>query len=448
MPPNHAMRRTLIALALAQSLAVPVAHSAVINIDGGCSLPDAIRSANTDSVVGGCEAGSGADIINIPQQTITLTNAAVDGEQYGESGLPLINSEISIQGNGATIERDSSADPFRILALDSTSNALLTMESITLTGGFAYNPGGGYGGAIYVGELTSLVLNSTTISGNTSDGYGGGVYSYRATRVEINDSNIHDNTAIQNGGGVSVSKDSLVEINRTTINTNTAGSAGGFSVFYSNGPVTLANSTIANNYLVDGNPSGEKGAGISLYRGSLSIVNSTISGNTASGSGSGMYVNASKVQLVNTTIANNQGGSTIVTTGNPTYVNTVTLINSVIAAPESQDACYILGSTETSVINGANSNWFTDNTCDGQADGDPLLAALANNGGPTLTHQPLMTSGLIDAADASACPATDQRGADRDAAGLFVPARTQNGNIAAISLDGECDIGAVEFLPI
>ena len=43
---------------------------------------------------------------------------------------------------------------------------------------------------------------------------------------------------------------------------------------------------------------------------------------------------------------------------------------------------------------------------------DPLLGPLANNGGPTLTHQPLPGSPVIDAGDPAipSPPATDQRG--------------------------------------
>src|SRR5204863_3800632 len=42
---------------------------------------------------------------------------------------------------------------------------------------------------------------------------------------------------------------------------------------------------------------------------------------------------------------------------------------------------------------------------------DPLLAPLADNGGPTLTHQPLAGSPLIDKGSNPANLANDQRGA-------------------------------------
>ena len=52
-----------------------------------------------------------------------------------------------------------------------------------------------------------------------------------------------------------------------------------------------------------------------------------------------------------------------------------------------------------------------------------ILRPLADNGGPTRTHALVNNSPAIDAANA-ACPATDQRGAERDS---------------------QCDIGSFEF---
>ncbi len=59
---------------------------------------------------------------------------------------------------------------------------------------------------------------------------------------------------------------------------------------------------------------------------------------------------------------------------------------------------------------------------------DALLGPLADNGGPTLTHALGAGSPAIDAADAGACPATDQRGV----------ARPQGAG---------CDVGAFELIP-
>ena len=67
-----------------------------------CSLGDAIKAANTDMAVGGCNAGSGAD-------TITLTaNILMDG------ALPYINSTITLEGGGFTIDADRKSRIFYV----------------------------------------------------------------------------------------------------------------------------------------------------------------------------------------------------------------------------------------------------------------------------------------------------------------------------------------------
>ncbi|HZY41745.1 MAG TPA: choice-of-anchor Q domain-containing protein, partial [Anaerolineae bacterium] len=59
---------------------------------------------------------------------------------------------------------------------------------------------------------------------------------------------------------------------------------------------------------------------------------------------------------------------------------------------------------------------------------DPVLGALANNGGFTQTHSLLAGSPAIDTGTNTGCPATDQRGAVR-------PAGVR------------CDVGAFEYSP-
>jgi hypothetical protein len=63
-------------------------------------------------------------------------------------------------------------------------------------------------------------------------------------------------------------------------------------------------------------------------------------------------------------------------------------------------------------------NLATDGTCNlvaagDQANTDPVLGPLADNGGPTRTHALLPGSPAIDAADPGQCPVADQRGIAR-----------------------------------
>jgi hypothetical protein len=98
----------------------------------------------------------------------TQTLSRADNDTYGSTGLPVIRSVITIEGQGSTIVRASEAPEFRLLAVNSTGE--LTLQETTVSGGIAPAPsspndprnnGGGvvnYGGA--------LTVTHSTISGN------------------------------------------------------------------------------------------------------------------------------------------------------------------------------------------------------------------------------------------------------------------------------------------
>ncbi|MCP4358373.1 MAG: hypothetical protein GY796_10195 [Chloroflexi bacterium] len=240
------LQSTLAGMALALALSgVPSVHAAAITVDSEvvvkaddnqCSLIEAIINANNDSQLyasdGECDAGSGNDIISLSTATHTLTD--YDNSTYGYTGLPVISSTITINGNGATIERSGDAiSNFRILAVNATGN--LTLNNATITGGNIYDDGSGmlnYGGTI--------AINNSTISNNTAAGNGGGIhniaYTYNSLAtavVTINNSTISGNSA-KSGGGVSNhartysgEATATATINNSTISGNTAGNFGG-----------------------------------------------------------------------------------------------------------------------------------------------------------------------------------------------------------------------------
>src|SRR5690606_10713554 len=76
--------------------------------------------------------------------------------------------------------------------------------------------------------------------------------------------------------------------------------------------------------------------------------------------------------------------------------------------------------TDTSIADCAG---FTE--ANDQLSTDPMISALADNGGYTWTHALQNGSPAIDSGDNALCPATDQRGESRP-------------------VNGTCDIGAVE----
>jgi hypothetical protein len=116
----------------------------------------------------------------------TLTG--VDNNWYGPNGLPVIASNLTIEGNGSTIARAASAAKFRLLvvgadpASPSTINysspgaGNLTVRDVTLSDGFAQggdsNGGGGgagMGGAIF-NQGTVTIINSTLTANKAHGG--------------------------------------------------------------------------------------------------------------------------------------------------------------------------------------------------------------------------------------------------------------------------------------
>ena len=90
MKPSHF---TLTALLLYIFSGLGNVDAAVIHVDAGCSLRDAIRSANSDTSLGGCTAGSEDDLILIQPGVETLVTPAPS------LALPDIVTTMTIQGD-------------------------------------------------------------------------------------------------------------------------------------------------------------------------------------------------------------------------------------------------------------------------------------------------------------------------------------------------------------
>ncbi len=382
----------------AATITVTNGTSTIANGDG-CSLPEAITNANADNQSGStdCAAGSGADTIDL-QTSVTLTT--VNNNFNGNTGLPIVSSAITIEGNNRTISRASGAPAFRIMDVESGGN--LTLNSATVSGGSAL-PGVGnlirYGGAI-LADAAVLQVNNSTISGNFAYSRGGGIWA-RASTITVTSSAISNNTANSYGGAINTLGNSLAITNSTISGNSAGGRGGGINV---SGAVTITNSTISGN-------SAPQGGGLRVT-GPTTITNSTISGNSASNLAGGIYQSSP---------------------------NDVTLRSSIVAQQAVGVDCKL------TVISGGY-NIESGTTCgltqptdlQNVSSGSLALGALANNGGPTQTRALGSGSVAIDripvgALEANGCGVTvtaDQRGASR-AGGAG------NGGSA-------CDVGAYE----
>lgn len=246
-----------------------------------------------------------------------------------------------------------------------------------------------------------------------------------------------------------------------TGNTNAGGLGGG--IYNDNGNnsiLNIYNSTISNNSASNANgPTGASGLGGAIYdRGaSMLIVNSTITGNSAGVDG-GIRFRLGPATVQNSTI---DGNSVAESPG-----NTGTAVGGGIDDPGINGSRIVLGNTIVSGntatnaattspddCNGAfitaGSNFVGDGqnggACSGFKDGvkgdkvgndttqkNPLLGALADNGGRTPTQAPGKGSGAIDAGSAAIC-------VDRSTVGN----RDQRA-FTRLKVGARCDIGAVE----
>jgi CSLREA domain-containing protein len=92
-----------------------------LNQDGDCSLREAITAANTNTAVDACGAGgAGMDTIQLAQDASYLLNT-IDNLTNGRNALPSVTTAITVQGNGATLERAVNAPNIRMFHVGATA---------------------------------------------------------------------------------------------------------------------------------------------------------------------------------------------------------------------------------------------------------------------------------------------------------------------------------------
>lgn len=219
----------------AQAATIMVANGEVAIADNGlCSLKEAIENANdtnTGQPHDDCAAAdpSAADTIVLPDGGNFIVNAA-SGTYYGSAtGLPLIQSSVTIAGNGSTIGRSGSAAGFRLLAVASSGD--LTLNGLTIRGGYATSEQGG-GGVFSRGTVT---LFNTIVSGNEAYWFGGGISNEAGSLTLIN-STVSGNSVKATGGagGGIENHEGDVEMVASTVANNRALLGGGIHNRYGN----------------------------------------------------------------------------------------------------------------------------------------------------------------------------------------------------------------------
>jgi hypothetical protein len=312
----------------------------------------------------------------------------------GDYGYITVDKNLTFIGEGmnSTFLNGWHAD--RVVEIN--SGKVVTFKHLTIRNGSTPDSGGGI---LSYGDLT---LSRVTVTGSVAS-FGGGIYSSGA--LTIIDSVISQNTASGspgNGGGLALlGDDNDVNLTRVTISDNTAEvQDGGIHDQINN-----------------------------MFDGSLTLTNVTISGNTAPTIG-GFYINnEALVHVINSTIANNHA-SVAGHVGGISDAGKITFWNTIVANNDNVN-CERVTSSITFSMTSLGHNLDSRNDCGFTATGDlintdPLLGALADNGGPTETMALGVGSPAIDAGANAGCPALDQRSLPRP-------------------VGAKCDIGAFEL---
>jgi hypothetical protein len=320
---------------------------------------------------------------------------------------------LTLHGAGHTVTQTCAGEG----VFAQSSSGALTFESVMITGGTSSQIGGGVRAPDADVTLTDAALshNSTShVSG------GGGLY---AENVQVLNSIVSDNHAPNaNGGGMET--EGGVTVTSSSIVGNSAGkSGGGFLSF--DGDTTITNSTIADNTATADNGGGLEVGGL------LRVTNSTVSNNVAGDFGGGLLSRGGVVLVYVTAVENSALEGANVAADDEAGI---TSFGAVVAQPlGGGENC----STPASTSNGY--NFSDDESCgftgigDRENAGNPLLGALADNGGTMLTRAPQTGSPLIDAIPAASCQSDGAAGITTDQIGTPRPTGTG------------CEIGALEL---
>jgi CSLREA domain-containing protein len=387
---------------------------------GNCTLREAINAANSLT---------GANTISFN----------LDGEIGLLSSLPVISdaSGLTIDGTGQDV---SIGGGHAVRLLETTAS--LSLIKLTLANGQST-----YGSGVHTTAGTLNITNcSFTGNSSTGLGYGGGVYSEGGS-VNIESSTFSGNFAQGMGAGI-LKVTGALSINNSTFSGNSAEGGLGGGVFFAGDTLTLKNSTFTDN-----DTTGE-GGGVYINSGTAIIANSTFVDNVSPITGGGVYLGGGggTLEISYSTFYGNsapEGGSITNQSGAQVILNSSIFANSRGGGKN----CYGKEFKDTG------NNIDDENSCQldtgaGSITGnDPMLVALADNGGPTQTMALQPGSPAIDAADDTVCRSTlikrlDQRSFSRiQGAGCDIgafestlqPGPTFEVNSLADSDDGFCD---------
>jgi hypothetical protein len=376
------------------------------------TLSDSIEQSNELSLRGAITLANetpGADQIIFAQ--------GLTGTILLQSELPRIMSEVSIQGPGAGVlaigNAGNTGDLARILEIEDGNDSafVITISGLRI-----------FGGTIGIDNSKVLIVEDVVIEQN-----GQGIINQVTGSLTLITSTVRSNGVLNTGGSGVVNFGSAA-IRESSITGNQSFVGGGVS---NAGTLVIDNSLIAHNRVYDYTgyrPGSQEFLGGGIYNeGTLTVRSTTISDNFAQTRGGGV-VNTGVLNIYNSTVAFNSVAETtlgggIYHAGDPSLlVSTIVSNNFAVLyntypdrAPSDLggDGIFASESTNNLIGDAASASGFVDGMNGNIVGANPLLRPLANNGGPTLTHQLTALSPAINAGVNPLDLDTDQRGQQR-----------------------------------
>ena len=422
-------------------------------------------SAGGASQVFDVENTGDAPGLTVSGLTITGGTGDVAGGIYTSSGTYFTLNNSVVSGNSATgvFYYNGPVIYFAAAGGGLTNAGVSDISNTVFTGNHSIGTSGPFGGG-GIDNAGRMTLSDSLVTGNDAAEYGGGIFNGGTkypVKLTVNNTTVSGNYAERGGGGIGAFDPfgskygaSVNTVNNSTITGNYADDPGaGVGLKYTRGNDrwTISHSTISNNQQAP------VGGGVSLGfgGGQFTLIDSTISGNDATYAGGGVYASGyaqkyqNGIQIQNSTIASNDAnyaggiafGSTDGGPNNNKYPVHQPIGSTIVADNTPNDLDQDTGGLpgggfdlSFDLIENVGNADITELPPGSNIFGtDPQLGPLANNGGPTKTQLPAITSPVVDKGNAPSGLTTDQRGEPRT-----VDTSPANAN------DGT-DIGAVEL---
>ncbi|MFP4634627.1 MAG: choice-of-anchor Q domain-containing protein [Nitriliruptoraceae bacterium] len=366
--------------------------------DPECTLRAAVQAANNRD---------GLERIELPDLDADyVLDIAGSDENDAETGdLDLTDAAVQIVGTGTTPgdviidadTRDSGGDRVFIDRVLDVHAGELRLENLTIAGG-RLDESGADGGAVRAAKDVPVHVEETRFEANSADEDGGAIYTEGPLTVVA--STFTDNVGRNGGYGGAIFTTSEATITDSWFDRNLADGSGLGGALSLGGTSQITGSTFSDNVA-----DGSLGGAIDAYD-DLELSNSTVSSNV----GGALMVNGVDLTLDSVTLTGNtQHG------GDPEGVQTTTSATVSMRNSILTDPCETGGTFASNGYNlGADDDVATTCELDHADDlnpGDPGLASLAGEGGPTPVHRPDADGPAIDAGSTDLD--VDQRGEPR-----------------------------------